>query len=296
MTDVLLSSWERSLRARRRAEGTITAYLLDVAAFERWLAARHKRTTLATARAGMIEAFLAELTDDGKAAATVARKYRSLQQFYRWMLREDEITASPMARLSPPKVPVQPPPIVRTDEMKALLAVCTGNGFEERRDRAMLLILWTTGVRAGELVGLAVEDVDLKHDTFTVLGKGGSMRTLELLPRPAEAVDRYLRSRAQHAAARRYPALWLGRRGPMTTSGLTQMIERRCGQAGVTVFSPHKLRHSFAHYAKVKGMADDALMQIAGWRSQQMVARYGASAAAERARASHRALFANDDL
>jgi integrase len=72
------------------------------------------------------------------------------------------------------------------------------------------------------------------------------------------------------------------------------MLDRRCAQAGIRHINPHLFRHTFAHEAKKRGMADEALMQIAGWRSSQMLHRYGASAAAERAREAHRKLFGDE--
>ena len=90
------------------------------------------------------------------------------------------------------------------------------------------------------------------------------------------------------------PNVWLGPRGPLTDSGLRQLLERRCAKAGIRPINPHLFRHTFAHEAKRRGMADDALMSVAGWRSPQVLHRYGASAAAERARESHRKLFGGE--
>lgn len=199
-----------------------------------------------------------------------------------------------MAKMSPPNVPVQPPPIIPDDELLALLKACEGSSFEQRRDRAIVMMLWTTGVRAGEVMGLAVEDVDLKRGIFTVLGKGRRRRLVELLPKTLEAVDRYLRARRNHPA-HSSPALWLGAKGPLSTSGLAQMLDRRCNAAGIKPINPHRFRHTFAHHAKSLGMSDGDLMAIAGWRSPQMLQRYGASAAAERARAAHRRIFEGEE-
>jgi site-specific recombinase XerD len=302
----LLDSWLRSLRAAGRSPGTLDAYAADVRHFAAFLDGRD----LEEVTRRDVEEFLVAGMDRGLAAATTARRYRSLQQFYKWLEVEDEIEKSPMAAMSPPKVPIQPPPVITDSELAALLAACRTNPgkarhaneserqrgeFERRRDTAIVSVMVTTGVRSAELIGLTLGDLHLDAETFTVLGKGGRSRVVALMPQAAEALDRYLRARRRHPNASS-PALWLGEKGRLTDSGLRQLLERRCEQAGIRRINPHLFRHTFAHMAKARGMADDALMSVAGWQSNQMLARYGASAAAERGRELHRRLFADVNL
>jgi site-specific recombinase XerD len=242
-----------------------------------------------------LEGFFADGLGRGLSAATVGRRYRSLLQFYKWLAREGEIDRSPMDGMPAIVIPVQPPPVIEDDDLRRLLAVCDGPRFEDRRDTALIRMLATTGVRASELVGLAVTDVDLRRQAFTVLGKGRRNRSVELLPKAAEAVDRYLRVRRKHPGASR-PQLWLGQKGPLTVSGLRQLLERRCIAAGLEPINPHRFRHSFAHAAKLRGMADDELMSVAGWQSPAMLARYGAAAQHTRARIAHRRAFEEGEV
>jgi site-specific recombinase XerD len=305
MADELLESWKRSLRARARSEATIDAYLTDTRQLDAWLTAHG--TDLTSAGRRDIEGFLAEMREAGKAPATIARRYRSFLQFYKWCEEEDEVDVNPMSKMSPPKVPVQPPPIISADHLTKLLASCDtprgGPGrakpttdkltFENKRDRALILLLTTTGIRAGELMGMERADVDLNNGTFTVMGKGGRARIVALMPKPADALDKYLRVRRKHPKAD-LPALWLGEKGRLTDSGLRQLLERRCDDAGIERINPHRFRHTFAHEAKSRGMSDGDLMSVAGWNSPQMLQRYGASAAAERGREAHLRLFGKD--
>jgi site-specific recombinase XerD len=176
-----------------------------------------------------------------------------------------------------------------------LFAVCAGTGFEARRDTALIMLLLDTGARRAEMTGLKLSDVDLDLDVLLVLGKGRRERTLPFGRKAGEALDRYLRARARHKDAA-LPWLWLGKKGRLTEWGLVQMLRRRGAQAGLPGLHPHQLRHTFAHEWLAQGGAETDLMQIAGWKSRTMLQRYGASAAAARAREAHRRLSPADRL
>jgi site-specific recombinase XerD len=204
------------------------------------------------------------------------------------MADEDEIPAHPMARMRPPIVPEQPVPVLEPEQITALLAACEGKEFADRRDAALVHLFLDTGVRLAELTGATLDDVDLSGRTLTVLGKGRRGRTVAFGTRTARALDRYLRSRARHKRAE-LSALWLAERGgAMTSSGLTQAVKRRGEAAGIKSLHPHQLRHTSVHGWLSAGGAEGDAMQLFGWKSRQMLSRYGASAAAERARAAHR--------
>lgn len=294
---LLLDSFARSKRAAGCVANTIDSYLIDA----RMLAAHLDRhgATFATCTRRDVEQFLSDQVDAGKSPATVAHRYRTFIQLFRWLAEEDELDGpNPMAKMRTPIVPDKSPAVVTAEVFAQLVTVSSTAHrnsaerivFETRRDPALLRMLWSSGVRAGEIMGLHVDGVDLRAETFTVLGKGRKERTVALLPATADALDRYLRARARHPHAA-LPWLWLSTKGHLTTSGLRQMLERRCNELGIEPINPHRFRHTFAHEAKKRGMSDDALMDVAGWSSPQMLRRYGKSAAAERARDAHRKLF-----
>ena len=151
--------------------------------------------------------------------ATAGVRYRSLQQFFKWVVEEEELTESPMARMSPPHVPEDPVPVVADDDLRRLLKACGGKAFEDRRDSAVMWLFIDTGCRLGEVAGLDVADVDLDLNVITVIGKGDRTRTVPFGAKAGQAIDRYLRARLRHPNSGS-GALWLGAKGRMTDSGL----------------------------------------------------------------------------
>lgn len=296
---ILLDSFARSKRAAGCVPNTIDSYLIDA----RMLVAHleHQGHDLTEATRGDVERFLSDQVEAGKAPATIAHRYRSFVQLFRWLAEEDELAGpNPMTKMRQPIVPETPPPVVTPAVFEQLVAASSRAHrstserivFETRRDPALLRMLWSSGIRAGEIMGLALADVDMRTEQFTVLGKGRKPRTVALLPATGDALDRYLRARARHPQ-HRLPWLWLSTKGRLTTSGLRQMLERRCNEIGVEPINPHRFRHTFAHEAKKRGMSDGDLMSVAGWTTPQMLQRYGKSAADERGRDAHRKLFAD---
>jgi site-specific recombinase XerD len=239
---------------------------------------------------------LRERTSPGNAH----QHFRSLKTFFNWLVEEDEMDRSPMRTMKLPTPPEKEVPVIPSDALKKLLDVCKGKDFESRRDTALIMMFLDTGARLSEVTNRLQAALDLDLMVLHVLGKGDRERPAPFGRATATAMDRYLRAAAKHIGRplESTDPLWFSikRKEALTIWGVGTIIERRCKEAGIPHIHPHQFRHTFAHLWQVNGGGDDALMRIMGWKSRQMLNRYGASAGQERAMKIHRDLSPGDRL
>ena len=239
-----ISSFRLHLAAEGKAARTVRTYVEAVAWFAAHLLGEVGRTGWEQAGKHDVQQRVVWLLER-YSAAYASNQFRALQQFFKWLAAEEEI-GDPMAGLRPPHVPVKPVPVFAAADLARLERACAGRSFQQRRDAAVIAIFAATGIRLSELAGIRYDpgdprrsDVDLWHREITVHGKGRTTRTVKISYDAARALDRYLRVRARHPQACR-PQLWLGvnNRGPLTASGIYQVIARRGRQCGIGAF-PH---------------------------------------------------------
>jgi integrase/recombinase XerD len=288
----LLPSWEVALAAERKSDKTISVYSYGVRAFLAWCADTGTDPVLSRATA---QRFSVALLANGAQAYTVRSRQQALRRFAVWMVAEGELEDNPLLGLKPPKLDVKVTEPLDADELKRLLKACAGATMRDRRDEAIIRLMAETGARAGEVVALALEDVDVRRGIAVIRrGKGGRGRVVPFGPQTGVAIDRYLRARRNHLLATT-PALWLGDRGKtFGYVGLQRSLRYRARLAEIQRFHPHLLRHTAATRWLAAGGSEGGLMAVAGWRSRDMLDRYVAATASERAAAEARGLNLGD--
>jgi site-specific recombinase XerD len=287
-----IGSFALHLAAEGKAARTVAGYTSAVRWFAvGYLAGEPGKTSWEQVDAQDVQRWMTQLLH-GYSSAYASIQFRALRQFFKWRAAEEDLP-DPMARLRAPKVTMTAVPVFTSVELSELDKACQGRSFAARRDAAIIAVFTATGIRLSELAGIryhpddpARGDLDLHGREIRIRGKGGTARTVKIGHQTARSLDRYIRTRARHAQAWR-PQLWLGvnNRGPLTATGIYQIVARRGRQCGVSVYP--RFRHHFSHTWLDRGGAERDLMELNGWTSPQMLARYGASARSARARRSY---------
>lgn len=281
--DDLAASFRRDLRAESKAPRTLVLYEMSIRLFSEWLAQQDRPPTVDELTRTALRNWLADLAES-RAPGTVRTRWRGMHRFCVWLVREGELPDNPMAGLSPPEAPAPRVPVLTDEELAALIKACQGPRWYDKRDEAVMRFLLDCGVRVSELCGLTVADVDLDREMALVTGKGSKVRPVYFGARTSRALDRWLRERRKHRWAHA-PAFFLGERGPLTPDGVRDLVKVRGNAAGIRErLHPHRFRHTFAHDYLLSGGQGPDLKRLAGWTSDVMLERYGASGADVRAR------------
>ena len=219
---------------------------------------------------------------------TVTEAQLGLRRFFRFLLSEGEIKSDPSREIRLVRYRVVPQPTYSPAEVSLLLAACRSSTSIGARDRALVTVLFDTGVRVGELVSMGLPDWDAR--TVVVDGKTG-IRTIPLGDAALLATHRYVRRWQIQDGY-----LWRGKKGPLTTSGVFQMVRRLCNRAKVEDKGVHAFRRASAAHMKRLGMNDSDILQVMGWKDVTMLRRYTAAVADELAQAAHLRFSPSDSL
>jgi len=246
---------------RGLSENTLASYGADLRGFAAW----RKDKGLLKIESADIEAYLAYRYEQKASSRTAARLLSSLRRFFQYQYREGRIAQNPTLNIDNPRIGRPLPDSLTEEEVESLLNTPEETKPEGIRDRAMLELLYATGLRVSELVGLTYDQINLNQGVVRVLGKGNKERLVPLGEEAEYRINRYL------AEARpdlikghgQVPYLFVTRRGgSMTRQAFWYMIKRRAQQAGITKhLSPHTLRHAFATHLLNHG-ADLRVVQM----------------------------------
>ena len=251
---------------------TLAAYRRDLGRYTDWLAAQgvSDARLITPAQIGLFAGSLrtVERQDETPpaplAASSVARVLSSVRGFHRHLADEGAVESDAAREIKPPKLASRLPKAITIDQMSTLLGAVTGDDVLALRDRALLEMLYATGARVSEAVGLNVDDVMDDAEIVRLIGKGSKQRVVPVGSFAREAVDAYLvRARpALSARGRATPGLFLGQRGQrLSRQGAWLVIQSVARRAGLEAHvSPHTFRHSFATHL-LQGGADVRVVQ-----------------------------------
>ena len=259
---------------RGRAPTTIAAYRRDVAGWCRWLAARG--LGLVDADPELVETWVGEQRRAGKAASSVARALVAVRSLHRFLVEESGAARDPAAAVAPPRVPRGLPKALTEAEVTTLLDAVVGHDPVARRDRAILEVLYGTGMRISELVGLSLGDVDVAGGVVRAFGKGSKERLVPLAGLAAEAMGAWLEPSGRGGLA---PARWArrgdaeavvlnARGGRLTRQGAWLVVRGYGDRVGLgDRLTPHVLRHSCATHMLDHGADIRVVQELLGHAS-----------------------------
>jgi integrase/recombinase XerC len=226
-----------------------------------------------------LRGFALELGQRGLDPASQARILSTVRAFFRWMFETGRLPANPASGLRNPKQAARLPAFLTEGESAELLTLPEGVDFPTARLRALLELLYASGLRVSELVGLDLPDVLMPERTLRVLGKGRKERLVPFHEDAARELEAYLRLRREHLAAKGLPpssAVFLNQRGGrLTPTSVRAFLQKALQDTAVRArISPHALRHSFATHLLNRGMDLRAIQELLGHASLSTTQRY----------------------
>lgn len=279
--EALIEAFTAHLRLERRlSEHTVAAYRRDLTQLAVFLGRQGRGLT--TVRYPELRRFLAQQATLGYARSSIARRVGAIHTFYRWASARGVVDRDPAALLGRPKVANRLPGVLRPREAAELVetpdAAEDASAFERAialRDRAILELMYGSGLRVAEVAGLTVDRLDLARGRVTVMGKGSKEREVPLSDPAREALEEYLREGRRDLSDGSASAFFNRRRRPIGTRDIRRLVgrygERTLGGRNVT---PHTLRHSFATHLLEGGADIRAVQELLGHASVATTQRY----------------------
>ncbi|HEY7041526.1 MAG TPA: tyrosine recombinase XerC [Methylomirabilota bacterium] len=269
--DAAVGSFLEYLGVERGASPhTLRSYSTDLTEFTRFLEAE-KIEGLAAADTRAVRAFLARLHQRRLSKSTVARKLAAIRSCFRFLARRGALEVNPARSVRSPRLGRRLPSVLPKDEATQLLDAAPEPTAAGARDRALLELLYASGLRVAEGCGLDVDDLDEARRTVRVLGKGGKERVVPVGETALEALDAYLAVRGRQ----RGPLFVNARGGRLTPRSAHRIVKRLARRAGISQrVTPHTLRHSFATHMLGEGADLRLIQELLGHSRLSTTQRY----------------------
>ncbi len=256
---------------------TVAAYRSDLKEFTRFLAQAREGRTIASAGYRDLRAFVAHLSREGRKRSTLTRKVASLRSLYKFLLRRGYVDEDPAQLLVTPKAVRKVPAFLTVDDVYRLLESMDATNELRARDRAMLEMLYSSGLRVSELMGLNVASVDADQGAVRVKGKGGKVREVPVTKKALDAHLEYLGERKKLLKEdREEEALYLNRFGRrLSARWARELVKRYQGRAMILkMVGPHGLRHSIATHLLEMGADLRSIQEFLGHESLSTTQMY----------------------
>ncbi len=257
-------------------------YLADLRQFSKYLGAKHPtiatggKPSLSKIDHNIIRGYLSDLFGKNS-PASIARKLASLRSFFNFWIKKGQISSNPAKEVATPKVPKRLPKFLTVDEMASLLNGPKDSDILSLRDKAMMEVMYASGLRVSELVGLNLEDVNLGEGVVRVLGKGRKERMVPIGSKAQTAFSNYLSRREELCTkARATKAVFLNRQGDrITPRSVERMVQKYLRSSGIQKeVTPHVLRHSFATHMLNAGADLRGIQELLGHSSLSTTQKY----------------------
>jgi integrase/recombinase XerD len=252
---------------RGLASNTLESYGRDLHQYYAYLHTKTRLMSLQEASRANVISYLLQMEKQGKSPATIARRLAALKSFYQFLTRENLVERDPTANLESPKLDRKLPKVLTVREVELLLRQPKTGATGGLRDKAMLEVLYATGIRVSELVSLTTPDVNLEMHYLRCLGKGSKERLVPVGSIACQAVADYLTlSRPKLVKDPGERSLFVNHHGKrMTRQGFWKIVKKYATEAGVKKsITPHTLRHSFATHLLENGADVRAVQEMLG--------------------------------
>lgn len=282
VTDPSISEFLTYLQSQKNSSAnTVLSYARDLTEFYDYIL-KHQKDVLNDAALVLerlsplvIRSYLS-LLYQRNSVASIARKLSALRSFFKYFVRKGVLEQNPAKVINSPKIPKKLPKFLNVDEINAMLAVELENDKFDKRDHAIMELLYSSGLRVSELVGLNLDQLDLTESLVRVLGKGNKERLVPMGSKAVQAIQDYLSERTAITRVRDLDAVFINKNGTrLSVRSVQRLVSRVTSATGMNKSAtPHMIRHSFATHMLGSGADLRSIQELLGHKSLSTTQKY----------------------